>query len=208
MISDTQYYYPNRMGRIILLSMEEVIGRNGINAVLNLASLSKLIENYPPDDTSRDFSFSTVSNLTEMLEQVYGPHGGRGLALRIGRACFNHGVRQYGKQLGLTDMAFRLLPLPTKLQTGAKAFAEFFNTFTDQHVHLEEEDGKTLWHIERCPLCWERKTQEPVCHLAVGLLQEALYWLSGGKVFHVEEKTCIAAGDKACTIEIDQTPMF
>lgn len=208
MITPVQYYYPNRMGRIILLSMEEVIGRNGINALLNLASLSNFIENYPPDDASPDFSFSTVSSLTEKLEQIYGPHGGRGLALRVGRACFNYGVRQYGKQLGLTDMSFRLLPLSTKLPAGAKTFAEFFNTSTDQHVQVEQEDGKLLWHIERCPLCWERKTREPVCHLAVGLLQEALYWLSGGKVFHVEEKTCIAAGDTACTIEIDQTPMF
>jgi predicted hydrocarbon binding protein len=208
MITDTQYFYPNRMGRIILLSMEEVIGRNGINAVLNLASLSKFIANYPPDDTKLEFPFSTVSNLTQVLEQVYGPHGGRGLALRVGRSCFNYGIRQYGKQLGLTETAFRLLPLPTKLQSGAKAFAGLFNTCTDQQVQIEEEAGKLLWHIERCPLCWERKTQEPVCHLAVGLLQEALYWLSGGKVFHVEEKTCIAAGDKTCTIVIDQTPMF
>jgi predicted hydrocarbon binding protein len=201
-------YYPNRMGRIILMSMEEVIGRNGINAVLNLASLSKLIENYPPDNPNLDFPFSTVSDLTKMLEQVYGPHGGRGLALRIGRACFNHGIRQYGKELGLTETTFRLLPLPIKLQTGAKTFVEFFNASTDQHVHLEEENGKYLWHIERCPLCWERQTHEPVCHLAVGVLQEALYWLSGGKVFHVEEKTCIAAGDKDCTIMIDPTPIF
>lgn len=208
MITDTQYFYPNRMGRIILLSMEEVIGRNGINAVLNLASLSKFIENYPPDDINLEFPFSTVSSLTQVLEQVYGPHGGRGLSLRVGRACFNYGVRQYGKQLGLTEMAFRLLPLPTKLQTGAKAFAGLFNTCTDQQVQIEEEDGKLLWHIERCPLCWERKTEEPVCHLAVGLLQEALYWLSGGKVFHVEETTCIAAGDKTCTIVIDQNPIF
>jgi predicted hydrocarbon binding protein len=203
-----QYYYPNRMGRIILMSMEEVIGRNGINAVLNLSSLSELIENYPPDNANLDFPFSTVSNLTNMLEQVYGPHGGRGLALRIGRACFNHGVRQYGKQLGLMEMTFRLLPLQTKLQTGAKTFAELFNTSTDQHVQLEEEDGKFLWRIERCPLCWERKAHEPVCHLAVGVLQEALYWLSGGKVFNVEERTCIAAGDKDCTIVIDPAPIF
>jgi predicted hydrocarbon binding protein len=208
MITPVQYYYPNRMGRIILLSMEEVIGRNGINAVLNLASHSSLIENYPPDNTTPAFSFSTLSSLTEKLEHVYGPHGGRGLALRVGRACFNYGVRQYGKQLGLTDMAFRLLPLPTKLHAGAKVFAEFFNTFTDQQVQIEEEDGKLLWRIDRCPLCWERKSREPVCHLAVGVLQEALYWLSGGKVFHVEEKTCIAAGDAACTIMIDLVPMF
>ncbi len=190
------------------MSMEEVMGRNGVNAVLNLASLSSLVENYPPDDTSLGFPFSTVSNLTAGLEQAYGPHGGRGLALRVGRACFNYGVRQYGTQMGLTEMAFRLLPLPAKLQAGAKSFAELFNKFTDQQVRVEEEDGKLLWHIERCPLCWERKTPDPVCHLAVGLLQEALYWVSGGKVFNVEEKTCIAAGDRSCTIEIDQSPIF
>jgi predicted hydrocarbon binding protein len=202
------YFYPNQMGRIILLSMEEVMGRNGVHAVLKLASLSSLIDNYPPDDKDRDFPFSTLSSLTDILERIYGPHGGRGLALRIGRACFNNGIRQYSTQIGLTEMAFRLMPLPAKVSAGAKAFAELFNTFTDQRVRVEGENGKLFWHIERCPLCWERRAQEPVCHLAVGLLQEALYWLSGGKVFNVEEVTCVAAGDEACTIMVDEFPVF
>jgi predicted hydrocarbon binding protein len=202
------YNYPNRMGRIILLSMEEVMGRNGVNAVLNLASHRSLIENYPADDTKLNFPFSTVSALGGMLEQVYGPHGGRGLALRVGRACFNYGVRQYSAQMGLGEMAFRLLPLPAKLNAGARAFAELFNQFTDQRVRIEEDGDTLLWHIERCPLCWERRAHEPVCHLAVGLLQEALYWISGGKLFNVEEQTCIAAGDKTCTIVVDQSPVL
>lgn len=184
------------------------MGRNGVNAVLKLGSLSSLIENYPPDNTELNFPFTTLRNINEMLEHVYGPHGGRGLALRVGRASFNYGVRQYGKQLGLTEMAFRLLPLPAKITAGATALAELFNNFTDQRVRLEQNDGKLFWHIERCPLCWERHTAEPVCHLAVGVLQEALYWLSGGKVFNVEEHTCIAAGDETCTIVVDQTPIF
>ena len=181
MISSQTFYYPNRMGRIILLSMEEVMGRNGVNAILKLASLSSLMETYPVDNTELAFPFTALSSITDTLEQAYGPHGGRGLALRVGRASFNYGVRQYGTQLGLTEMAFRLLPLPTKVSAGARVFAELFNNFTDQRVRVEEEDGKLLWHIERCPLCWERKAQDPVCHLAVGLLQEALYWLVGGR---------------------------
>lgn len=208
MTETEEFFYPNQMGRTILLSMEEVMGRNGVHAILKLASLSSLIENYPPDNKERAFSFSTLSTMTDTLEQVYGPHGGRGLAQRIGRACFNNGIRQFGTQMGLTDSAFRLLPLPQKLNTGAKAFAELFNSLTDQKVRIEKENGKLFWHIERCPLCWDRHAQEPICHLAVGLLQEALYWLSGGKVFAVEEVTCIAAGDDACTIMIDQSPVF
>ncbi len=172
------------------------MGRNGVNAILKLASLSSIIENYPSDDTERAFSFKTLSSLTDILEQAYGPHGGRGLALRIGRACFNHGVRQYSTQLGLTETAFRLLPLSAKIPAGAKAFAELFNNFTDQRVRVEEDSGNWLWHIDRCPLCWERHSQEPVCHLAVGLLQEALYWLSGGKVLMWKRRPALPPGIK------------
>lgn len=109
--------------------------------------------------------------------------------------------------LGLTEMAFRLLPLRTKLRTGARVFAELFNKHTDQKVRVEEVENKIYWIIESCPLCWDRKADEAICHLAVGVLQEALYWLSGGKVFSVEETECIARGNATCTIVIDQIPL-
>lgn len=205
-MSDT-YFYPQRMGRIILQGMEEVIGRNGVHAVLNLALHSEYIENYPPASSERTFPFKLISDLHVALEQAYGPRGGRGLALRAGRAIFAYGLRAYGSQLGLTEMAFRLLPLPTKLRVGAKAFAELFNRHTDQVVRIEETDTHLLWHIERCPLCWERHSEGPVCHLAVGLLQESLYWVSGGKIFDVTETNCIAQGDPDCTISILKVPI-
>jgi hypothetical protein len=38
--SDSQtYYFSNKMGRIVLLSLEETVGQNGLNAILNLARL-------------------------------------------------------------------------------------------------------------------------------------------------------------------------
>jgi len=202
------FFYPNQMGRIIFLSMEEVMGQNGVHAILKLASLPSLIENYPPDNKECGFSFSTLSTLTATLERVYGPHGGRGIALRVGRACFNNGVRRYGTQIGVTETAFRLLPLRGKVTAGAQALAKLFNAFTDQKVRVEEENDKLFWHIERCPVCWGRNAQEPICHLAVGVLQEALYWLSGGKVFNIEEVTCVATGDDTCSIMIDPSPVF
>jgi hypothetical protein len=202
-----QFFYPNLMGRIMLASLEEVIGRNGINAVLNLAGRPELIGNYPPADLERGFSFETVSALQSMLEQAYGPRGGRGLALRAGRVCFKYGMREFGPMMGLTETAFRLLPLNAKLKTGGQAFADLFNRLTDQRVRLEDAGPKLLWHIERCPLCWGRHTGEPSCHMAVGLLQECLYWVSGGKIFNVEETQCVAEGDPVCTIEIDKTPV-
>jgi predicted hydrocarbon binding protein len=203
----TEYFYPQRMGRIILLAMEEVLGREGVHSVIRQASLASHLDNLPDARPDKTFSFETVSLLMESLEQAYGPQGGRGTALRVGRACFQYGLREYGSMLGLTEMAFRLLPLASKFSVGSKSFADLFNKHTDQVVRVEEKDGKLFWHIERCPLCWERHTTEPVCHLAVGLLQESLYWLSSGRIFNVEEIACIARGDPACTILIDKTPI-
>ena len=206
-MSKESFYYPQKMGRIIFLGMEEVIGKSGVDSILQLASLDALIQERPTARADKTFSFETVSLLQSMLEKKFGPRGGHGLAVRAGRATFKYGIKEYGSMLGLTELAFRLLPLSTKLHTGAKAFADLFNKHTDQKVRVEERENQILWHIEQCPLCWERKAEEPVCHLAVGLLQEALYWLSGGKVFNVEETACIARGDKACTITIDTIPL-
>ncbi|HKZ70806.1 MAG TPA: 4-vinyl reductase [Anaerolineales bacterium] len=202
-----RYNYPNKMGRIILLAMEEIMGRNGVNAVLNLAKLRRLINNYPPNNYDRQFSFEDVGAIQQALEDMYGPRGGRGLALRAGRACFKYGLKEFGPVLGIADLAFRLLPLNMKLKVGAEVFADTFNKYTDQRVRLTDDEDQIYWHIERCPICWGRKSDIPCCHLAVGILQESLYWVSGGKNFSVQETSCIARGDEACTVVIEKKPL-
>jgi hypothetical protein len=82
-----RYQYPQKMGRIMLLGMEEVMGRNGVETVLRFASLDSLSQIEPTSRAASPFSFEVVSLLQRTLEQIYGPRGGRGLALRIGRAC-------------------------------------------------------------------------------------------------------------------------
>ncbi|HLB47283.1 MAG TPA: 4-vinyl reductase [Anaerolineales bacterium] len=202
-----RYYYPNKMGRIILLAMEEIMGRNGVNAALNLAKMRHLINNYPPNNFDRQFRFDDIGAIMQSLDDMYGPRGGRGLALRAGRACFKYGLKEFGPVLGIADLAFRLLPLNMKLKVGAEVFADTFNKYTDQRVRLSDDEDQIFWHNERCPICWDRKTDIPCCHLAVGILQESLYWVSGGKNFSVEEIACVARGDDACTIVIDKKPM-
>ena len=201
------YYYPNRMGRIVLTAAEEILGQSGMRAVLNLAHLSGLIDNYPPNNLERAFPFEHLSAIQARLEDVYGQRAGRGLALRSGRVCFKHGLREFGSLLGVTDLAFRMLPFNSKIRAGMGIFADTFNKYSDQRVRVIDEERRFLWQIERCPVCWERRAAQPVCHLAVGLLQEALHWASGGRTFNVDETLCVARGDPTCTITIDKQPI-
>jgi predicted hydrocarbon binding protein len=203
-----EYYYSNRMGRMLLLSGEEILGRQGMLAVLKSMPVGqRYVDNYPPANGRLAFPFEVVSELHPALISRYGPQGGRGLLMRIGRDCFQHGLREFGPLFGLTDLAFRLLPLKTKLKVGANAFADIFNRHSDQRVRIEDGEQYLSWIIERCPVCWGRQSETPSCDIAVGLLQEALYWVSGGKIFHVQEIACCAIGNAECVILIDKTPL-
>jgi predicted hydrocarbon binding protein len=109
--------------------------------------------------------------------------------------------------LGIADLAFRPFPLGMKIKIGLEVFAETFNKFTDQIVRLEQDTNKHLWIIDRCPVCWQRESTQPCCHLAVGLLQESLLWVSNGKKYQVSETKCVATGDEACVITIEKKPI-
>lgn len=202
-----EYFYPNKMGRIVLTALEEIIGRHGVNATLNLAQLHSLVNNYPPNNLRLGFTFSEFSAIQRTLDEMYGVRGGRGLALRAGRETWKYALKEFMPILGITDLAFRTLPLGIKIKIGLDVFAETFNKFTDQRVRLSEDEKSFLWIIERCPVCWQRKTNSPTCHLAVGLLEQSLDWVSRGRRFHVEEVSCIAMGDESCTIEILKKPL-
>jgi predicted hydrocarbon binding protein len=200
-------HYPNKFARITILAMEEVMGKNGLNAILNMAGLTPLIDNYPVDNLEREFDFADYSSLHAALEEMYGPRGGRGLALRAGRAVFGSALKNFGALAGVGDMAFKVLPLPVKIKVGLPSVAKVFTQLSDQHTTVEERDNEYVYVIHKCPVCWGRKTDKPACYTATGLLQECFKWVSGGHEFRVNEEKCIAMGDDVCSFVIQKEPI-
>ena len=180
-------YYPNKFGLITLKSLEEVMGKNGLNAILNLAGMNNYIESYPPDNLDKGFDFAELSAIGIGLEEMYGPRGGRGLALRAGRATFSDALKNFGALAGVADLAFVVLPLHAKLRIGIPAMAKIFSQLSDQLSTVEEKDNEYIYTIHKCPCCWGRhNADKPVCFISTGLLQEGLKWVSGGNEFRVE----------------------
>ena len=196
-------YYPNKFGLLVINALKDVMGQNGIDAILKLAQLEQLVDDYPPNDLSRDFDFAALSSIIIALEDMYGARGGQGLASRAGKALFAEGLKDFGALAGVGDLAFRVLPLRAKVKLGLPAFATIFNQITDQRVSVQEDGKDFLWQITTCPVCWGRHdTNKPVCHLAGGLLEESLLWASGGANFNVVEELCHAQGDALCQFRI------
>jgi predicted hydrocarbon binding protein len=207
-IEKSGYYYANKFALIILDALSDIMGENGLKAVLNLAHLPELIDNYPPDNLQKEFDFADVSAINQALEEMYGPRGGRGLALRVGRSTFADALKNFGALAGAGDMAFKILPLHTKMRIGIPAMARIFSQMSDQYSTSKEVDDTFVYTIHRCPVCWgRRELDKPVCFIAVGLLQEGLKWLSGGKEFRINESKCVAMGDAVCEFVIQKKPL-
>ena len=192
----------------MIKALEDVMGKNGLNAILNLARLPHLIDNNPPGNLAKEFDFADVSAINQALEEMYGPRGGRGLALRAGRATFADSLRNFGALAGAGDLAFKVLPLHAKMRIGLPAMAKIFSQVSDQKTSVEEHENEFIYTIHRCPVCWGRSdADKPVCFIAVGLLQEGLKWLSGGNEFRVNESKCFAVNDDVCEFVIQKTPI-
>jgi hypothetical protein len=190
------YFYPNKFARLTIEAMEDVMGRNGLNAILTHAKLFDYLDKLPPDNLEKQFDFSDFTALNVALEDMFGARGGRGLAMRAGRAIFAGGLRSFGALAGVGDLAFRVLPLSAKLRVGVPSLAHIFTQFSDQISNVYEEGSdKIIYTLERCPMCWNRKVDKPVCYMGQGLLQEGLKWVSGGRDFRVDMTTCIGKGD-------------
>ncbi len=207
-VAKSGFYYANKFALIMLGALEDVMGKNGLNAILRMAHLPELIDNYPPGNLAKEFDFADVSAINQALEEMYGPRGGRGLALRAGRATFADALKNFGALAGAGDLAFRILPLHTKMRIGLPAMARIFSQVSDQHTTVKEHENEFVYTIHRCPVCWGRRgLDKPVCFIAVGLLQEGLKWVSGGHEFRVNESRCVAMGEEVCEFVIYKKPL-
>lgn len=199
---------PNRLARITLETIEEVLTPNGMISLLNLAHLGHLHGNYPPATLERGYDFAEFSALNVGLEEMYGPRGGRGLALRVGRTLFSRMLSNFGALAGVEAMAFKILPPGRKLKVGLLAMARIFSETCDMQASLEETGPEFHFVVARNPVCWGRAGEDkPVCFMMVGILEEALARISGGHEFRVVESLCFAAGAHACRFVIQKEPI-
>jgi predicted hydrocarbon binding protein len=128
-------------------------------------------------------------------------------ATRAGEQSFQDGVKQFGSLANAAQAAMKIGSLDARIKIGLGFFAKVFNQVSDQVVTVTEDDTHYIWVIERCPVCWGRTSDQPVCHLAIGVLRAAMAWASDGREFRIAETECKATGSKNCVIQIEKTPL-
>lgn len=148
-----------------------------------------------------------ISGIATALENRYGLQGARGTALQIGRAAFKGILFTFGSEDGFEDEEYRLLPVRKRARAGLEKLAAIFDCSCGLHVTVTAEPDAWLWTLADCQHCDDPRVESTVSHFMLGLLQEYFAYISGGKVFIVEETACRADGDPECVIRVHRLPI-
>jgi hypothetical protein len=200
-IPDSGLFFPNNIARIYMVSMEDILGKNGLNTVLNLAGQSAFIGNYPPNNAERNFDFASFSSISGTVENVYGTNAARMMAGRAGVAVFDQVVKDLGAPVEVQDPGYKDRPLAEKISTGLMFVRRMFSN-TQNEPFKVLDNGHYLYPVYKCPICWGRTTKEPSCFLIGSILQASVQWATGGMEINVKQTKAHSCGDETCDFEI------
>ena len=193
----------NSLGRQALVSAQEVMGDNGLNTVLRTCGLERFVGNFPPNNLEPSIQASQYAKFNEAIEAFYG-RGGKGILRRIGKASFQYGVREQAALLGVAGVALKLLPERQRIKFILNGMADALKKSNPEVNAWVDDSGDRLAYVEStCAICHSRHSAEPLCHLYVGSVAEAVQWATG-REFVITETHCLAKGDEYCRFEVGE----
>jgi predicted hydrocarbon binding protein len=193
----------NALVRQALVASQEVMGENGLHAVLRASGLDRFIDSFPPDNMEPGVSTSEYARFNQAIEEFYG-RGGRGILQRVGRASFQYAVREQAALLGLAGVALKLLPQKQRIKFILNSMVDALKKTNPQvEAWSGEVDGKLIYVERTCAICYGRQSDKPICHLYIGSISEAIKWATG-QDYEVKETHCIAQGDPYCRFEVGE----
>lgn len=205
--AETYQGFPNRISRILLFAIADVMDENAWEAVLATARLTHLVEEVPPTDFEPGLSFEEMGRLSEAVESIHGIREGRRLLRQAGKVSFQYWIEGFERSVGFADFVLRLLPMMFRLRLGMEVMAEIFNRYTGQHVSLSVGSDRYFFVLDTCGFCRRPPTESPACSFVVGLLEEVLFWFTRGERILVEETSCVACADPVCTLAVDKASL-
>lgn len=190
---------PNRRLRRILLATQEVLGRNGLNATLKFAGLSRYANAIPPDNSALETHASDYAALNRAIELQFGSSA-RGQLSRIGRAAFRQILTADNTTWQSLALINRLLPPRQRLRRALGQLAKHLAE-PDGKVGVYSDDQRLLFVDETGDSTFGRERAAGMCWLTIGQLQECVVWVTPD-AYEIAEVACKAKGDASCKFEI------
>jgi len=195
---------PNSLLYVILITLEDLMGKNGLVSILNLSGMSKYKDNYPPNNDEQGSMASDISRLISGVIDLVGKDGAKALLRKAGQQGFKLALEESPELLNLFGLELKKMASDREriaAVLGAMTF-ETNSMFEEGHQSIVEvEDGFEV-HINNCEWCLTLEGfTYPICFAETGLEEAMIEWATG-KRYPVEEIACRAAGAEKCVFHI------
>jgi predicted hydrocarbon binding protein len=176
--------------RVTLDATEDVMGKNGMKALMNYAGMSHLIDDMPDYSPEKGFTDDELKAIDQSFLKILGISGTMALYRIIGKT-----TGRYPIDLGIFD-AFKDLPPDEKLLKVVEQIPVFTGRGT---VFLE---GDTIvYDNPLCAFCEGQESKKAICSFVSGLIDEFIAW-SRVEGKRAVETRCKAMGFNSCRYEI------
>jgi hypothetical protein len=193
-----------------LETLQEIVGTNGLNSILNYAHLKRYIDDFPPDNDDLGIPVQDLQNLYIAIIDLFGQQGSFGLQFNVGRKVMENLI---GGRPAIT------IPIKaaTKLMSESRKIRMTLEKFMDQSLERAPTTlGKDRYELieEKDYFLFKDKDYEgsegitadrPMCGYLLGMLHYAIEWVSG-QPHKLEEIECRCMGDPADTFKIWKSP--
>jgi predicted hydrocarbon binding protein len=180
----------NMVVRLILDATEEIIGTNGLKALLNYGGHIGLFENKPDYSLDKSYTDEEYGRLTASWYKVLGTSGGKAVFRMIGksmaRRSIGTGIFESLKELPPPEKLFKMIEL-VALATG--------------RGKVTREGDVIVYDNPGCSACISLTSDTPICTGLNGSFDEYAVWAGVEGIRTVETK-CKARGDETCSYEV------
>ncbi len=189
--------------RAFLLGVADVVGEKAMPSILRQAQLTQYIDKYPPATAENaGHCQSYISQINQVLFDLYGVRGSRAILQRVGRVQAAAMMDQDAHVTSAVKLGLKLAPERFKvkllLERAAQEIASRMNTTPQVFV-----DGQVYYYDDAtCPYCIGWQNDLAVCFTVAGFLREVLFCLAGIENVTIEEILCRAKGDATCRFRI------
>ena len=192
--------------RIFMETMQNIVGPNGLKAILNYARLKKYIDRMPPDNGKLEIPVEDLQKIIFALVKLFGHKGASALKIKAGRNIIRLAIKKRPKIARAIQLAARFLPESKRMKVALERFIKETEARlplpSKEHYYELREEKEYFVIIDKA--YWESEgavSETPSCFAFVGMMEELMEWITGHP-HKVEEIECKATGHKGDAFKI------
>lgn len=193
-------FISNMTFRVVLLGIQDIIGKNGLNTVLNYAEMRKYRDSLPPNNKEKNTCrASEVTLLDKGVIDIFGNNGASAVLAQVGKMQAKWGLEENPETVAEAKKLFENMSEFETAKIALEMTAAVLSAESDCRAWVTSEGEDLLYHIDEATHCFNAKNDAPICYVTSGFISAILAWATGNNSWQAKEQTCMAMGAAHCT---------